>query len=80
MLLSLSIVFLRHYCVGVSLTRACMDAVVSQVFVKYADKASKLIDVRAVEKIMSELLQETLNDDLLDLVIQMTDCMIGLSV
>ncbi len=57
-----------------------MHVVVSQVFVKYADKASKLIDVRAVEKIMSELLQETLNDDLLDLVIQMTDCMIGLSV
>ena len=48
-------------------------AVVAKLFLKSVDGDNNVIDVRLVEKIVTEILQTTLNDDLLNLVIQTTE-------
>jgi hypothetical protein len=48
--------------------------VIGDVYVKYARTLENEIAVRDVEKVVSELLNTTLNQDILDLIIQMTEC------
>ncbi len=42
-------------------------------FLGIVEGPHNVIDVRLVEKLISEVLQHTLNDELLNLIIQMTD-------
>ena len=50
-----------------------IHTVIAKLFLASVDAGQHVIDVHLVEKIVGELLQHTLNDDLLNLIIQMTD-------